>query len=330
MQLQTNDFISDLERWCDAYISRLKAAEYSQNTIELYGRALEQFIEYSLQYQDEMTLRDLRSVYFDGFVNYLEEEARLKGMKAHRDGRYLSKSTKDTYLKAVKGCFKYISENNDDEYSFERFLSSYKSRDKTASEDKIDYLTEHEQELLEAGIEKDKTEKNYITYRNAFLIKLMLYGGLRISEALGVRLSDIKEGDHSYIITIYAKGGKTQKARILKEYIEDELYYFVNISYLEDNEIIMKTRNNTQMTRFNASKTINKLYRKYGVFKQGLHILRHTFAMRLTEYGAALVEIKDLLRHSNISTTTIYSKASGRSLDNALKRLSAKKVEDDT
>ena len=330
MQLQTNDFIADLERWRDAYISRLKAAEYSQNTIELYGRALEQFIEYSLQYQDEMTLRDLRSVYFDGFVNYLEEEARLKGMKAHRDGRFLSKSTKDTYLKAVKGCFKYISENNDDEYSFERFLSSYKSRDKTASEDKIDYLTEHEQELLEAGIEKDKTEKNYTTYRNAFLIKLMLYGGLRISEALGVRLSDIKEGVHSYIITIYAKGGKTQKARILKEYIEDELYYFVNISHLEDNEIIMKTRNNTQMTRFNASKTINKLYMKYGILKQGLHILRHTFAMRLTEYGAALVEIKDLLRHSNISTTTIYSKASGRSLDNALKRLSTKKAEDNT
>jgi integrase/recombinase XerD len=325
MQLQTDDFISDLERWRDAYIARLKAAEYSPNTIELYQRALEQFIEYSLQYQDDMTLKDLRSVYFDGFVNYLEEEARVKGMKPHRDGRFLSKSTKDTYLKAVKGCFKYISENNDEEYSFERFLSSYKNRDKTASEDKIDYLTQEEQELLEAGIERDKTESNYNSYRNAFLIKLMLYGGLRISEALGVRLSDFKEGANSYIITIYAKGGKTQKARILKEFIEDELYYFTNVANLGDNDLMMKTRNNTQLTRFNASKIINKLYRKYGIFKKGLHILRHSFAMRLTESGAGLVDIKDLLRHSNISTTTIYSRASGQSLDNALSKISSKK-----
>jgi len=324
MQLQTDDFIADLERWRDAYISRLRAAEYSPNTIELYERALEQFIEYSLQYQEDMILKDLRSVYFDGFVNYLEEEARIKGMKPHRDGRFLSKSTKDTYLKAVKGCFKYIGDNNDEEYSFERFLSSYKRRDKTASEDKINYLTEDEQRLLEEGIENDKTKSVYNTYRNAFLIKLMLYGGLRISEALGVRLSDIKEGTDSYVIEIYAKGGKTQRARVLKEFIEDELFCFVNIFHLKGNDLIMRTMNDTPMTRINASKTINKLYRKYGIFKQGLHILRHTFAMRLTECGAALVEIKDLLRHSNISTTTIYSKASGKSLDNALSRLSSK------
>lgn len=51
----------------------------------------------------------------------------------------------------------------------------------------------------------------------------------------------------------------------------------------------------------------------------GLHLLRHTLAMRLTQRGVSLVVIKKILRHSNIATTTIYSKSTEEAVADAMK-----------
>ncbi len=321
MQLQTDDFIKDLERWRDAYLGWMNTQDYSKNTLDLYGRTINQFIEYSLSYQDEMLLMDIRSNYFAGFINYLEEEARLKGRKQNRAGKYLAKSTKDAYMKAIKGYFTYITDNNDELYTFDRYFRNIKQRDRSKQEEKMKYLTEDEVEKLLNTLERAKAKKgDYNSYRNSLLVKLMLYGGLRISEALSIRLEDFEVGQDKdmYHINVYGKGGKYQTAYIAKTTIDSELEYFREVEKLQGDDIVMRTKNATQLDRVSASTIVNRIYTQAGIAKKGLHILRHTLAMRLTQRDVNPIVIKKILRHSNIATTTVYAKATNKSVADAL------------
>jgi integrase/recombinase XerD len=318
MKLQTDNFIEDLERWYRAYMEHIKSLGYSKNTIELYNRAIDMFIEYSLQFQDEMQLKDIKTVYFSDYLNFLEEEAKRRGLKP-KNGNYLSKSSKQAYFKGIRNFFNFINDNNDELYTFERYLKNIKIVDTSKPEEKIEYLTEEEVQRLIDTLEREKSKKGtYNSYRNSLLVKLMLYGGLRISEVLNIKLNDfIKIDDEMYNINIYAKGGKEQTGFISKKVIEEELEYFRSV--LKEDEFIMKTRNNKQLDRSNAFTIVNNIYKKAKIRKKGLHILRHTLAMRLTQNNTNLVTIKKILRHSNIATTTIYAKATEKSVVEALK-----------
>jgi len=313
MVLQSDNFILDIERWIKAYKSNIVALSYSNNTISLYNRAIDQFYEYVLSNRDDMELRKINSIYITNFLAYLEDEARVRGKKVV-NGSYLSKSTKNTYLKAVKSLFSFISDNNDDLYTFDRFFKKIKIADSSQLEDKLVYLSEDEIDRLLDVIEKYKNEKGrYKDFRNALLVKLLLNSGLRISEALNLSLSDFKDSeyDNVYSIDIYAKGGKKQIAYILKDNIDDELAYFRDdIKIDEDSKIMVSgVTNIKQWNRSSAFVVVNNLYKEVGIKKRGLHLLRHTLAMRLTKRDVNPIIIKKILRHSNIATTTIYAKA---------------------
>ncbi|MCX6074956.1 MAG: tyrosine-type recombinase/integrase [Campylobacterales bacterium] len=319
MTLSTNDFIGDLERWYKAYNENMKALSYAINTIELYSRAIYGFIEYSHGYQDEMKLSEVKSLFIAGFLTYLEDEAR-KGKKSLKNGHYLSKSTKQTYLKAIKSFFTFISDNNDELHTFDRYFKNIKVADSSKSEERLIYLSEEEIVRLHTALEREKSKKEgYNAYRNALLIKLMLYAGLRISEALQVKLTDFKGGEAEcmYSIDIYGKGGKDQFAYIAKEIINDEIEYMGDLKMGCD-ALIMVTQSGQPLDRTNAYTIVNRLYLKAGIAKKGLHLLRHTLAMRLTKRDVNPIVIKKILRHSNLNTTTLYAKATEESVEKAM------------
>jgi len=322
MELSNGDFIADLNRWYKAYIDNIKALSYSINTLELYSRAIDTFIEYSRQYQDEVQLNELKSMYFTSYLAYLEDDARKKGKKL-TNGSYLSKSTKQTYLKAIRAFFSFISDNNDELHTFERFFKNIKVADSSKQEEKIIYLNDEEIGKILNVIEREKGHRKdvYGTYRNAFLIKLMLYAGLRISEALKVRLKDFSQSEEEGMLQIFiqAKGGKSQIGFINAKTIEDELDYFENIEKLHRDEMVMRTNTGKPLDRTNAFIIVNRTYKRAGVmYKEGLHLLRHSLAMRLTLRNVNPVVVQKVLRHSKITTTTIYAKATAGAVAGAL------------
>lgn len=319
MKLSNGNLIDDLNRWHNSYIRHIKALSYSNNTIELYSRAIYQYIEYMHEYQDDIAINEIRSHHFTGYLGWLEEIAEKK-RKNTNSTLSLSKSTKETYLKAVKALFTFISDNNDELFTFERFFKNIRIANDTKPEEKIDYLTQHEVELLINAIERKKSKSGkFNDYRDSLLVRLMLFAGLRISETLGVKLSDIsRSSDSTYAIRVFAKGGKYQEAHIDARKIEDELEYFSKVSSIDQNQYIMTTRSGKRMTRQGAYELVNNLYRIAGVRHEGLHILRHTFAMWMASRGVEIIDIKDALRHSSITTTTVYAKATKQSVINAV------------
>ncbi|EMW0234063.1 tyrosine-type recombinase/integrase [Campylobacter jejuni] len=305
MKLKNTTISEDLERWIEAYLKHIQALSYSNNTSLLYRRILLEFVEYSLDYQDEMQINDIKMTFLVNFLNYLENNS--------KNGNKLSKKTKITYLRVLTSFFSFISDNNDDLFVFSFDMKKIRFRTEK-SEEKLNYLNENEIIRLNNVLEKEKV---YNSFRNSLLIKLMLYGGLRISEALNVKLCDFEEVDDEILkISIIGNGGKEQFAFIKKEEVDDELEYFKE--NIQDSDYIMQTSTGKHLNRSNAFLIVNNIYAKALISKKGLHLLRHTLAMRLTAKGTNLVVIQKILRHANLNTTTIYAKATNDTIKTAL------------
>ncbi len=132
------------------------------------------------------------------------------------------------------------------------------------------------------------------------LILVIYSTGMRISEILNLKGEDINFEERS--IYIKGKGGKHRKVpfndityTILKRRFKDERTRIFNIS------------------RFKAYRLIKEAFEKYaGLSGVHPHILRHSFATHLLENGADIKTVQQLLGHSSLSSTEIYTRVSLR------------------
>lgn len=326
MKLSSGSLIDDLERWQKVHARYLKDVSYSKNSIEIYIRAINWFIEYMRGYDEELSIENIKPYHITSYFNFLEEEAtkrRKTTTSSQRHKKALSTSSKATYKKGVASFFNFISTNNDEKIDFEEILKKSKTREKEEKEEgDVEYLDDQEMQRVLQTLERRKRKRNnYINNRNALLVKLMRFAGLRISEALHVRLCDFEEVqiDHTaYKIKILAKGGNYQTAYIKKEYIEDELEYFKACNELSDGDEVMITRNNTTLKRETAYLIVKQIFIDSSVRKTGLHILRHSLAMNMVRENINVLKIKKRLRHKNISSTQVYARATEEDVLNTL------------
>ena len=146
-----------------------------------------------------------------------------------------------------------------------------------------------------------------ISSRNRCMVELLYATGMRISELLNLTLKDlnIKMG----FIKVIGKGNKERMipigsyvGEILEQYIKNDSLLFFNkhgqrLSREEFYSILQTIVNSTSITK-----------------KVSPHTFRHTFATHLLENGADLRSIQELLGHSDISTTTIYTHISNQKI----------------
>ena len=132
------------------------------------------------------------------------------------------------------------------------------------------------------------------------VLKLIYLSGLRISEALNLKWSDINHQDNS--IYIYGKGSKERKVFITKDFLE----LLKNLG--KKNQFVFALKNKKI-----SSRSVNKFLENChndSIIKDKLssHVFRHSFATTMLENNADIRHIQKLLGHSSISTTEIYTK----------------------
>ncbi len=150
-------------------------------------------------------------------------------------------------------------------------------------------------------------------YRNKAMLELMYATGLRISELINLKLSNI-DLELNLLKTI----GKGNKERIIPigdyatEYLKLYIYdYRKSFIKKQSSEYLFLNKSGTKMSRQMFFKIVEKLARDKNIkTKFSPHTLRHSFATHMLEYGADLRTIQELLGHSNISTTQIYTHVS--------------------
>ncbi|WP_420485543.1 tyrosine-type recombinase/integrase [Flagellimonas marinaquae] len=145
------------------------------------------------------------------------------------------------------------------------------------------------------------------------LLSLIYSGGLRIGEAINLRIDDID----SRRMLIHIKGGKGKKDRytllsgsflkILREYYKQ----FRPKDYLFEGQKELK------YSASSAQSVLKKAVMSSGIRKKvTLHTLRHSFATHLLESGTDIRYIQELLGHNNPKTTMIYTHVTENSIKN--------------
>ena len=168
-----------------------------------------------------------------------------------------------------------------------------------------DVLSTEEIDRMIAQIDMSKNE----SHRNRAIIEMLYGSGLRVSELVNLRLSDMYLNEGYMRIT--GKGNKQRLVPVSPVAIEWFNYWMVDRNHLdikpEAIDIAFLNRYGRQLTRAMIFTIIKTLAREAGIQKTiSPHTLRHSFATHLLEGGANLRAIQEMLGHENISTTEIY------------------------
>ncbi len=153
----------------------------------------------------------------------------------------------------------------------------------------------------------------WLSMRNLALIDILMTTGIRIGEAANIGLSDICIADHT--ILIYGKGRKQRLIYISCAQTWSNLMAWVNV---RTSRTVLSDK--LFLNRYGKSITIHGIEHIYNHIKKAMdinqkstpHYLRHTFATNLLENGADLRSVQEILGHSSVSTTEIYTEVTTR------------------
>ncbi len=151
-------------------------------------------------------------------------------------------------------------------------------------------------------------------HRNKAIIEMMYGCGLRVSEVISLNISDIYTKDE--FIRVIGKGDKERLVPIGKKTLKELENYTQGARLHQDikprfSDKVFISARGTALTRQSVFLLVKSLAEKAGIKKViSPHTLRHSFATHLLEGGADLRAVQQMLGHSNISTTEIYTHVS--------------------
>ena len=150
--------------------------------------------------------------------------------------------------------------------------------------------------------------------RDRALLELMYASGLRVSEAISIKMSDIELD--AGILTCFGKGSKQRKVPLGKSAVEWlKSYLEVRIRKTGAQNFFVSPAGKP-LSRQNVYELVRNYGEKAGLENISPHKLRHTFATHLLQNGADSRSVQVMLGHSDISTTQIYTHVT----DNHLKK----------
>ncbi len=152
--------------------------------------------------------------------------------------------------------------------------------------------------------------------RNLVIIRMLYATGIRVSELVNIKLKDINVSDRT--IRILGKGSK-ERIVVFGNNTEESLkYYLSNGRYKLDtknSEYLFLNKDGCQLSDRYVRKIIDDIIVKASIeIHASPHMFRHTFATNMLNNGADLVSVKDLLGHSSLETTSIYTHVSDEKL----------------
>lgn len=287
--------MSDVDFFRKQFVNYLRLEKsLSENTLSNYLFDLDRFINYLKEELSVENVNEVTDKTIESYVYYLRN-------KKSKTGDYYSIKSINRHISSLKTFFKYLLAEKNIETNPTDIIDSPKTTRKLP-----DVLTiqEIDKMFMQTNLE-DKYE-----LRDRAIMETMYASGLRVSETVNLRINDIffKEG----ILRVFGKGSKerivpigSSAIRFINQYLENSRPYFAKS--LSEDFVFLNFRGK-YLTRMAIWNIIQKYSKKAGIKKaMHPHILRHSFATHLLEGGADIRIIQEMLGHSDISTTQIYT-----------------------
>lgn len=228
-------------------------------------------------------------------------------------------------LDIIRNYLKYLDNLKYKKNSISKNLSSLRSYYKFLTEEKV-ILNNPFKNI--SNPKKDKKLPDFLNYeeinklfdcadtttplglRNRCILEILYDTGIRVSELVNLKISDI-EFDKK-IINILGKGKKERIVyygdylqEVLEKYINDSRKYLLNN---KSSEYLILNNNGSKITTRGVEYIIDKMVNEAAIkHKISPHVLRHTFATHMLNGGADIKSIQQLLGHESLSTTGIYT-----------------------
>lgn len=154
--------------------------------------------------------------------------------------------------------------------------------------------------------------------RNSVIIEVLYGCGLRVSELVNLKLSNIYDEEEALLIT--GKGDKQRWVPINQQALRQLKQYILTIrSHVQpqpgEEKFVFLSRRGHHLTRMFIFKFLKEAVEKAGIQKEvSPHSLRHSFATELVQNGADLRAVQQMLGHASIKTTEIYTHISPKIL----------------
>lgn len=272
-------------------------AKLSKNTTENYVSDITQYCNYLTKYRnitepENITIEDVRSY--------------LSSLKRN----HISPSSQSRKLSAMKSFHKFLMLEKYVTKNVAKLVQNPKQEKKLPS-----VLSVEEVDNLLNCLSTDTP----LELRNKTMIELTYSSGLRVSELINLKISDLHL--QNGFIQIFGKGNKERIVPVgeeaivlINEYLETARLLFVNN---KSKDYVFLTRLGSKMTRQMFFEIIKEKSKLAGITKDvSPHKLRHSFASHLLERGIDLRLIQELLGHESISTTEIYTHINNTRLKN--------------
>ena len=277
------------EKYIDEFIDYLRyEKKYSENTIASYNRDLKKANAFFKKDFTKLTKKDIQN-----YIQNLSKEENSSSVSRNI-------STLKSFYKFLE-LSKYTSSNPLTTISSPKTV---KKLPKVLSEEEVNAL-------LDIDLNND------FDYRNKAMLELMYSSGLRVSELINLTVNDIDLNNAS--VRIFGKGSKERIVPLDDYAIEALNNYILNhrkclFKHGENNYLFLNNHGN-KMTRQGFFKILQKIAQEKNIKSElSPHTLRHSFATHLLKHGADLRSIQELLGHSDISTTQIYTHITSQKL----------------
>jgi len=261
----------------------------SRHSVEAYGRDVRKLVEFLELKGLQVSPQDVKPAILRDFLEWINE----LGMTAHSQARTLS---------GIRAFYKFL------------IMEDMMQTDPTdtieppkLSRKLPDTLDFHEIEQLLSAIDLSTPEGT----RNRAMLETLYSSGLRVSELLDLRISNLY-ADAGFL-KIAGKGDKERLVPIGRDALKHIQLYregvrcHLNIKKGHE-DILFLNRRGAKMTRVMVFTIIKDLAAKAGIQKTvSPHTFRHSFATHLIEGGADLRAVQEMLGHESITTAEIYT-----------------------
>lgn len=274
-------------KYIDNFINYIKnIRNYSENTVTNYSKDLEEYSKFL-----KTKNLDLLSITYKEVKEYL----------SYLYDKYYSKSSISRKISTLRSFYKYLySESLIDKNPY-LFVSLPKK------EKKLPRYVNYEDLDLMFNI-PDLDTKNGIRDR---LILELLYGtGIRVSELSNIKIKDIDFNKKQ--IRIVGKGDK-ERIVLYGEYCSEILDKYLKVR--QNSEYLILSNKGKKISVSSIQKILKDILKKASIKKNITpHVFRHTFATHLLNEGCDILTVKELLGHSSLDTTQIYTHVSNEKL----------------
>lgn len=258
------------------YIAHQK--NYSNHTVSAYKRDLEQFLSFAGYDLNSVDVELLRKFLF---------HLKSRSYKPRSAGRKIA---------AIKSFFNFLVRRNYIKKNPAILISSPKLPERLPH-----FLTYQEVEkILEAANKQDQSG-----LRDRAIMELLYSSGLRVGELVSLKTSDINIAEGT--LKVKGKGNKERIVPVGSYALDYILEYLQKRKNCRSSYIFLNKKGG-KITPRSIERIINKYAKIAGITKKVTpHTFRHSFATHLLDRGADLRTVQEMLGHSDIATTQIYT-----------------------